>query len=397
MAEMTVRERYRDVMRFKPGVRTLYWEFGYWSETVTQWYGQGLRRGPYSLPPGLLAPGSMLHGDAFPFPYRLSNVNYRDFDAHSALAFDNGTVGIPLNWRHCPAFAEVLFEEDETTRKLINKEGVTIRERKARDSVPQHLAWPVHDRDSWEKIKEERFGPDIMARLPNHWSALATTYRDLDCPVGVVMDGFFSMPRELLGLVRQLTMYYDDPQLMHNINDHLSRVWLAVLEEVVAKVDLDFVYCWEDMSFKNGPLMSPRMFDAFVVPYYQRVTGFLRSHRVETIFVDTDGDCRSLIPGFLKAGVNGLYPFEVQAGMDVVEIRRKYPELLIQGGLDKNKVAEGREAIDRELDAKLPFMLSQGGYIPFCDHLVPPNVSWPNFQYYRERVRQYVESSGEAA
>ena len=73
------------------------------------------------------------------------------------------------------------------------------------------------------------------------------------------------------------------------------------------------------------------------------------------------------------------------------EVRKQYPHLLIQGGLDKTKVARGREAIDAELEAKLPFMLSQGGYIPHIDHTVPPDVSWDNFRYYWEKVREYVE------
>jgi len=391
MTDMTVRDRFHAVMRSEPGVRTLLWEFGYWTEAIDQWYRQGLRRGPYAPPPGILMPGQMVHGDAFPYPYRLFSVNYRDFDAHQAVGLDPGVIGVPLNWRHSPPFVEVLLGEEETTRMLINKEGITIRERKARDSIPQHLDWPVCDRATWEKVKEERFGLNVTARFPNGWEALSGTYRDLDCPVGIVMDGFFSMPRELMGLVRQLTMYHDDPKLMHDINERLVTVWLAVLEELVSKVKLDFVYCWEDMSFKNGPLLSPRMFNEFQVPYYSRVTGFLRAHGVDIVFVDTDGDCRQLIPGFLKAGVRGLYPFEVQAGMDIVEIRKQYPELLIQGGLDKNKVAEGKEAIDLELESKLPFMLAHGGYIPYCDHLVPPTVSWANFQYYREKVRQYIE------
>ncbi len=89
--------------------------------------------------------------------------------------------------------------------------------------------------------------------------------------------------------------------------------------------------------------------------------------------------------------MTGLCPFEVQAGMDIVEIRKQYPRLLIEGGLDKTKVARGQEAIDAELEAKLPPMLSQGGYIPCCDHLVPPDVPWLNFRYYRERVREYIE------
>ena len=390
MTTMTVREHYRAVMRREPGVRTLLWGFGYWTATTERWYNEGLPRSPYSPPPGLPA-GSGVFGEALPFPHRPGVTRYRDIDIHNQLGLDDGAVVIPLNWRHSPQYEERVLDEDETSQWMINVDGLKVRARKDSATLPQFLEWPVHDRASWEQIKEERFGPDVMARFPQRWETLAPTYRDHDYPLGLAMDGFFSMPRELLGVQNQLVMYYDDPQLMHDINDHLSRVWLAMLEEVVPQVELDFVYFWEDMAFKNGPLISPRLFEEFVVPYYQRVTGFLKAHGVEITFVDTDGDCWLLIPGFLEAGVTGLYPFEVQAGMDTVEVRRRYPQLLIQGGLDKTKVAHGKQAIDAELEAKLPPLLSQGGYIPYCDHLVPPDVPWENFRYYRERVREYVE------
>jgi len=391
--EMTARERYHAVMQFQPGVRTLLWEFGYWAKTVECWYGEGLRRGWYSMPPGL-TDGASVFGEALPFPhlaYRTDIASNRVVEIHDLLGFDDGAVRIPLVWRHCPPFIVTVLEEDENTRLMVNHDGVTVRVPKMGASLPQSVNWPVEDRRSWEQVREERFGPDIMARFPPRWDGLVASYRDRDYPLGLGMDGFFSTPRELLGLVRHLMMYYDDPQLMHDINDHLATVWLAMLEEVVSRVDLDFVYVWEDMSFKNGPLISPALFQEFVVPYYQRITGFLKAHGVNVIFVDTDGDCSKLIPGFLEGGVTGLYPFEVQAGMDIVAIRKQYPRLLIQGGLDKLKVAQGKEAIDAELEAKLPAMLSQGGYIPYCDHLVQPGVSWGNFCYYRQRVKEYVE------
>ncbi len=390
MSEMTARERYHAVMRREPGIRTLLWEFAYWSETIDRWYQEGLPRSSYAPPPGGAA-GSPVFGEGLVFASRIDSVGYRDLDVHSTLGFDTGSVGLPLNWRHCPLFTETVLEEDDQTKLMVNDSGVTVRIRKSHDSIPQELDWPVRDRAGWEQIKAERFGPDIKARFPDRWDVVAGTYDGRDFPLGLIMDGFFSCPRELMGLTRQLMMYYDDPQLMHDINSHLASVWLAMLEEVTSKVQLDFVYIWEDMSFKNGPMLSPRLFEEFIVPYYRRVTGFLRERDVSLIFVDTDGDCRLLIPGFLRAGVAGLYPFEVQAGMDIVEIRRQYPQLLIQGGLDKNKVAQGKEAIDAELAAKLPALLSQGGYIPYCDHLVPPTVSWDNYRYFRQRIGEYVE------
>jgi uroporphyrinogen decarboxylase len=315
---------------------------------------------------------------------------YREQDVHNMLDFDAGIVAIPLRWTEYPEFEQTVLEEDETTQVLVNSGGGKTRVFKEGGSLPQYLSFVVRDRASWEQVKEERFGPDIEGRFPRRWDTLVPTFHDMDYPLGLSVMGFFGMPRNLMGVESQLMMYYDDPALMHDINDHMATLYLTMLEEVVSRVTLDYVYIWEDMAYKNGPLMSPRLFAEFNVPYYRRLTDFLRAHGVNIICVDTDGDCRLLIPGFLEGGIAGLYPFEAMAGMDVVEIRKQYPQLLIQGGIDKTKIARGKGAIDAELEAKLPFMLSQGGYVPHVDHLVPPGVSWEDFCYYRRRVREYV-------
>jgi len=219
---------------------------------------------------------------------------------------------------------------------------------------------------------------------------VAASYRQRDFPLGVLLDGFFAGPRELMGVEHLLLAYYDDPQLIHDINTHLTELYLAILEEIFSCVELDFVYFWEDMSYNAGPLISPALFDEFIVPYYRRLTDFIKNRGVDIIMVDTDGDCEKLIPGFLKGGITGLYPFEVHAGMDIVAVRKAFPELMIMGGLDKQAVARGKDAIDTELQTRLPAMLVQGRYIPCLDHLVQPGVSWEDFCYYRQRLGDYV-------
>ncbi|MCJ7736350.1 MAG: hypothetical protein MUQ10_03415, partial [Anaerolineae bacterium] len=101
-----------------------------------------------------------------------------------------------------------------------------------------------------------------------------------------------------------------------------------------------------------------------------------------------------LIPLFIECGITGMLPFEVQAGMDIVEVRKQYPQLQIYGGIDKNLVAQGKDAIDRELERKMPTLLKQGGYVPFVDHIVHPDISWENFVYYRRRVRELALQYG---
>ena len=74
-------------------------------------------------------------------------------------------------------------------------------------------------------------------------------------------------------------------------------------------------------------------------------------------------------------------------------MRQQFPDLCIWGGIDKKALARGRAAIDAEPESKVPFMMKTGGYIPGVGHIVPPDVSWESFRYYRERLAQRVGCS----
>ena len=94
------------------------------------------------------------------------------------------------------------------------------------------------------------------------------------------------------------------------------------------------------------------------------------------------------IPLWLEGGVNGFYPIERVAGMDAVALRHQYGrELRLMGGIDKRAMAAGPEAIDAELAHVAPLM-AEGGFIPWCDHHVPPDVSLENYQYYVRRLQE---------
>jgi uroporphyrinogen decarboxylase len=125
-----------------------------------------------------------------------------------------------------------------------------------------------------------------------------------------------------------------------------------------------------------------------MLPRYRRVTDYLHGRGVPYVGLDSDGQIHPLIPVWLDAGLNFLYPFEVQAGMDVLEVRRRYGrELRIWGGVDKRALARGPAAIDAELERVRPLM-AEGGYIPHTDHTCPPDISFADFCYYVNRLNQ---------
>ena len=123
------------------------------------------------------------------------------------------------------------------------------------------------------------------------------------------------------------------------------------------------------------------------MPQYDRIAAFARQHGVAVVSVDSDGRVDELVPTMLRHGVNAYLPFEVQAGNNVEEYRRRYPQLGILGGLDKNALAADRAAIHRELD-RAERMHALGGYVVGFDHLLPPNIPWANFVYAVEHLRR---------
>ena len=55
--------------------------------------------------------------------------------------------------------------------------------------------------------------------------------------------------------------------------------------------------------------------------------------------------------------------------------------------MDKRALAAGGAVMHAELDRLAP-LIAAGGYLPTCDHGVPPDISWPNFIAYTRRLAQ---------
>jgi uroporphyrinogen decarboxylase len=192
-----------------------------------------------------------------------------------------------------------------------------------------------------------------------------------------------------MGLERLSYMLYDDPALVHDIVDHIATCVCETIERALGDIQFDFALIWEDMAGKGHPLCSPRSFREFQGPAYRRVTDLLRRSGVNVILVDSDGLNGPIIPCWLEAGVTGLYPLEVAAGEDAVALRRRYGKnLMLYGNIDKRVLAQDRESIDAEVLSKVPWLLLQGGYTPWVDHLVPPDVPFENFCYYSALIHQ---------
>jgi len=318
-----------------------------------------------------------------------------NFDGHGMYHFsDLGWCEAPM----VPCFEEKILEdrgEYEVVQDYAGRHVLCFKGRR-NGFMPEYIGHPVKDRDSWEREIKWRLSPDTPERF-NSTHQTGERMKDLAAQgamIGQSVIGGYMYLRSLVGPTEILYMVYDEPDLVHE----MMKTWFEVADATIAKhqqyATLDELFLAEDICYNMGPLMSPDMMRAFLFPYYQQLITNIKTRQLDKtrhmyLQIDSDGDCRPVIPVYQELGADYFSPVEVASGCDVVAIAKQYPNLLLRGGFDKRIMAKGKDAIDREIDRIMPFMTERGGYIPMCDHGVPEEVSFENFLHYRKRLREF--------
>jgi len=169
--------------------------------------------------------------------------------------------------------------------------------------------------------------------------------------------------------------------------EEMSGFWAEFVSQTMAplleRIELDQVIIAEDMAYKAHSMISPAMTRRFVLPAHQCWAGEIKASGCPIICVDSDGYIGELIPLWIEASINCCTPVEVAAGNDIVEFRNHFREqMAYYGGIDKRAIAKGGDIMRGEVMRVVPPLLEKGGFIPSCDHGVPPDISWSNFIEY---------------
>ena len=236
--------------------------------------------------------------------------------------------------------------------------------------------------DDWKRVKAERFRRDDPARQVDVDALKKRHPRDRDYPLGVGCGSMIGKIRNMLTFEGLAYATFDYPDMVEDMVETVCVLVEDFLDRVLGEFDFDYASGWEDICFKNGPIVSLDFFTNVVVPRYERIGKKLHAHGIDLWYTDCDGDVRPLLPGFLKAGINCMFPYEVNSCAHPVELLDEYgKDLRLMGGVDKMELAKGPDAIKAYLDSIAP-AVERGGYIPFCDHRCPPNVKPEDYLFY---------------
>jgi len=357
-SEMTDRERFVNQMHYKEVDRCFNMEFGYWEENYHEWKiftDNGIRT---------------------------------EHEANIFFNFDRLAVAGGNVWIH-PGFPHKVIEEDETRMIYRDGNGLIAEVKKdGKSSIPHYIGSSIETPDDWMEAKKERFNVNDPARKINIEHYKAAFPNDRDFPAIVDCGSMIGRIRDMLSFEGLAYAVYDYPEMLDDMVETACQLVENFLDQILPHVTFDAASGWEDICFKNGPIVSVDFFRDVVMPRYKRINKKIKEYGIDIWWTDCDGDVRPIMPFLLEGGINCLFPFEVNCCAHPSELLNEWgTQLRIMGGVDKMQLGAGREAIDAYLDTLIP-LVKRGGYIPFCDHRCPPNVKEDDYIYYLDRKEE---------
>lgn len=358
---MNHRERFLRVFQFKDVDRVPDYEFGYWTETMDRWHKEGLP---------------------------LEKRTNRDIELHLGLEGWDCGEWLPIRTGLWPTLPERIIDDKEGRAVMDDGMGGIYLCTTETSSPPHYIRHPLKDRDDWNKL-QPFFNSDTPGRFPLNWDEVAKSYREHDYPLGISIGSLYGWLRNWMGVKNISIAFYRDPDWIAEMMDTLTNLWIKIVRRALRSVEVDFATWWEDMCYNRGPLLSVRHFEESMVPRYRKVTDVLKEYGVEINILDCDGDISQLVPGWLEAGINCMFPVEARH-TDIYKLRQRFGDrVLLMGGVNKLALIAGNKAIDEELDRLTP-VLKEGGYIPTVDHRCPPEVSYATYRYYLKKKREWI-------
>ena len=329
----------------------------------------------------------------------VANFTWDWFSGERDLGMDRRAF-IDVDYGFIPPFAVEVIEQTDEYEVVRSDKGILTKALRQgtvggqRMSMDQYLEFPVSRPEDFADVKR-RLIAAVPQRYPDDLDQKIEIWKQRDYPlilgINAAANGFYWRAREFMGTENLSYAWYDYPALMHEMMEFFADFIIETSRPVLEKVQVDYFTLNEDLSMKNGPLLSPDTFRTFIFPHLRRMIDFFRAHGTRYFALDTDGNPTALVPLFMEAGVDVLWPIERASDVSPQQLRRQFGrDLILWGGVDKRILAQGPKAIRAHLREFIP-LIEEGGFIPTVDHSVPPDISWDDFRYYMDAKTALLE------
>jgi uroporphyrinogen decarboxylase len=310
-----------------------------------------------------------------------------DVDPYDYFEYEFADVGARTTFR----LPEQVLEETDDYRITTNFWGSTVKNWKNATSTPETIAFGVNSAAEWAEKKHLMLDWDDE-RID--WGRTRASYDKARAAGKFITFGEamgYDRTQGIVGSERLLIAMAEEPEWVKDMFDANAEITVRSMEEMLAGgIDFDGAFFYDDMGYRNASLFSPRMFRELSMPAHKRVCDFAHSRGKPTI-LHSCGCVKELIPSLIETGYDCLQPLEVKAGMDLVELKKRYGEkMAFMGGIDVRKMSNpDPNVIEEEIATKIGFAKRGGGYIYHSDHSVPDDISFPQYCRVIDLVKKY--------
>ncbi|MBI2942544.1 MAG: hypothetical protein HYY04_19105 [Chloroflexi bacterium] len=359
MAELTSRERIKTTLRRSIPDRVPLLDTTFWPDTIDRWHQEGL-------------------------PLGMSPCDYLDMDFITLYPFDT-TLRLPTR---------TIQETDEWVIST-DANGATRQRWKHRYATPGHTEPTVRTRADWERVKgnlkpdPSRLVEDVNgARFDNQLQLFRLRER-MGAYRAIRPQDPVWFTLVMMGFEDALIMFGEDPDLAEDIFDTYTDFSLGMSQLAVDRgLQFDGMWCFSDLCYRNGMLYSPKFYRERILKYHQKYADFCHQRGWEFI-LHCDGYVGQFIPLLIEAGFDCIQPLEARAGNDVREFKRLYgQDIAFFGNINADVLARSRDEIREEVVSKISVAKENGGYLYHIDHSVNSLISFDNYCYTIQLVRE---------
>lgn len=368
---MNNRERTLRILHFQSADRLPAVHFGYWRDLLLEWAEQGHISRELAM--------------------NVRDANDADRELNRIIGWDfNWATTRGANTRLFPTFERKVLETfPDGTQRTLTEKGVIERIKPGIISIPSEDDYLLKDREAFETLFKPKMQFD-PARVDLEYFRHFNETRPTDLPVGLWMGSVMGDIRDITTVLGMSYLMYDeDETLFADIVDTYAEMQYQCVKAILETgAKFDFAHYWEDICFKNGPLLSPDLFHELCEKHYQKRNRLCHEHGIDLISLDCDGVTERLLPTWVGSGVNVMFPIEVGVWGDQFEpARRVYGKnVLGVGGMDKTVFRKDRAAVDAELE-RLKRLVALGGFIPCPDHRLMPGSDFELVRYYADQIK----------
>jgi len=234
-------------------------------------------------------------------------------------------------------------------------------------------SWREFEEFPWEKIRQiemEEYYNFLTENLPEGMKLMT---------MQVFFENIFEY---ILGYEGLFYLLYDEPGLVKEVHNEMGDIVYEYYQKVISLDSVGGIFHADDMGFKTGTFISPKMLQELVFPWHKKFASLAHDHG-KPFWLHSCGDERQVINDLIEdVKIDAYHSFE-DTITPVVKFKKEYGDrIAVLGGVDMHKLCtlderNLRKYVKDILDQCMPggrYALGSGNsianYVPVKNYLI---------------------------